>query len=167
MAKVMKTKTTISKINAVGQNGKALNLKQIMVPIDFSGCCQKALAYAAAFAHDYKARITLVHIVDGPLDSDVAQKRENDLRTLAEAEIPIGIPVEFTVKCGRPLLEIVNMAKAGFVDMLVISTHARGRLPDFFMSSAAEEIVRYAPCPIIVIREDEHDFLTRTPARDP
>jgi hypothetical protein len=68
------------------------------------------------------------------------------------------VPVTTLVKSGNTLREIENLARTGAVDLLVISTHARAGLPDFCLKSGAEELVRYAPCPVLVVREQERDF---------
>jgi nucleotide-binding universal stress UspA family protein len=40
--------------------------------------------------------------------------------------------------------------KAG-VDLIITSTHGRSGLRRVFMGSTAERIVRYAPCPVLVV----------------
>lgn len=44
------------------------------------------------------------------------------------------------------------------MDLAVISTYARAGLPDFCLKSAAEEIVRYAPCPVLLVRDQERNI---------
>jgi nucleotide-binding universal stress UspA family protein len=64
---------------------------------------------------------------------------------------------------GQALREITSLAETEAVDLLVISTHALTGLPDFCLESAAEQIVRYARCPVLVVREQEHDCLKECP----
>lgn len=146
-----------------------LNLKSILVPVDFSRCCVKALQYAVLLARDYGARIVLVHISDTKVANGKRLKLlDQQLHMFAKREVGAAASVTTMVKQGEPIREIINIADAGLVDLLVISTHARAGLPDFCMGSAAEQIVRYAPCPVLVVREHEHDFaLSPKPSRDP
>ena len=148
---------------------KLLNLKSILAPVDFSRCCRKAVQYAVLLARDYGARIILVHIAD---PNGCTEKRlkllEEQLTDFAKREVGEQAAVTTMVKQGEPLREIVNITETGGVDLLVISTHARTGLPDFCMGSAAEQIVRYAPCPVLVVREHEHDFASACNlSRDP
>ena len=155
---------------AVRQAEKNLNLKSILVPVDFSACSQKAVQYAVQLARDYGARIVLAHISEtkGAAGAKVLKMLDQDLYSFARREVGGAVPFTTMVKCGEPLREIINIAEAGLVDLLVISTHARAGIPDFCMGSAAEQIVRYAPCPVLVVREHERDFMEmRKPARDP
>ena len=144
--------------------GPALKLKRILVPIDFSGCSKKALQYAISLAQDYHARVVLIHVLEERLA--VGQRLrdlEMELETLARQEGRGKVLITTRVRVGEPLREIIDLARAEAADLLLISTHARAGLPDFCLGSAAEQIVRYAPCPVLVVREQEHDFL-REPA---
>jgi len=146
----------------------ALNLKRIMVPIDFSGSSKKALQYAISLAQDYSASVVLIHVVEGRMPGgQLLQDREMELETLARQESGGRVPITTLIRVGEPLREIIDMARAGFVDLLLISTHAGASLPEFCMGSAAEQIVRYSPCPVLVVREHEHDFLSKAnPSHD-
>jgi nucleotide-binding universal stress UspA family protein len=137
-----------------------LHLKRIMVPIDFSCCSRKALQYAVLFAKDYGAGVVLIHVVEDPsANSRLLEQRKSELETLAGQEVCGGVPVSTLVKAGDPLREIVDAAAERSIDLLLVSTHARAGLPDLCLDSGAEQIVRYAQCPVLVVREEEHDFI--------
>ena len=147
-----------------GSRGAVLRLKRILVPVDFSGCSKKAIHYAAALAQDYSATIVLVHVIDERQASDGERNtREAALSALAREEVPGSVAVSTLVKTGEALREITSLAETAAVDLLVISTHALTGLPDFCLGSAAEQIVRYARCPVLVVREQEHDCLRECP----
>jgi len=147
---------------------RALNLRRILVPTDFSPCSRKALQYAVALARDYGASITLLHVIGERVAWDEERsKLDAALMQFARRDVRGEVPVNTLVKSGGTLREIENLARTGAVDLLVISTHARAGLPDFCLKSAAEEIVRYAPCPVLVVRDQEHDlFPKRQRVRD-
>ena len=54
------------------------------------------------------------------------------------------------------LAVIVDRARAGQYDLLVLSTHGRTGLSHLLMGSVAERVVRTAPCPVLTVR-DSHD----------
>jgi universal stress protein A len=56
------------------------------------------------------------------------------------------------VVVGSPADEIVKVAAAEHVDLIVIATHGRTGLSHLVMGSVAERVVRTAPCPVMTIR---------------
>ena len=57
------------------------------------------------------------------------------------------------VTVGEPAEEIVAMANALDVDLIVMSTHGRTGLPHLLLGSVAEKVVRHAPCPVLTVRQ--------------
>ena len=56
---------------------------------------------------------------------------------------------------GRPAHAIVEHAKDGGFDLIVMGTHGRTGLPHVVMGSVAERVVRRAPCPVLTMRGAE------------
>jgi nucleotide-binding universal stress UspA family protein len=54
---------------------------------------------------------------------------------------------------------IVAYARQNDVDLIIIGTHGRGAMGRLIMGSVAERVVRTAPCPVLTVRQPEHDFL--------
>jgi nucleotide-binding universal stress UspA family protein len=53
----------------------------------------------------------------------------------------------------------VEAAKNLDVDLIVIATHGFTGRKHFAIGSTAERVARAAPCPVLVVREIEHDFI--------
>ncbi len=149
-------------------------LKNILVPIDFSACSKKALQYAIPFARQFNATLTLVHVVQsnylpggefsGGYDFARAEKelRESGGQQLAKLvleEVDESVPVKTVVRSGPPVQEIVAAARELESDLILLSTHGRTGLKHVFLGSVAENIVRLAPCPVLVVREQEREFV--------
>ncbi len=142
-------------------------LQQLLVPIDFSECARKALQYALPLARQFEARLTLLYVMPinyfvgsefGPVDFPVPeaewrQTSERELRALAEREVGGAVLTNTLVRQGQPAHEIVNCARELAVDLIVLSTHGRTGLRHVLVGSVAENVVRYAPCPVLVVRE--------------
>ena len=64
----------------------------------------------------------------------------------------------FKVRGGLPSHEIVEAAKEMDVDLIVLATHGYTGWKHFCIGSTAERVVRAAPCPVLVVREKEHEF---------
>ena len=148
-------------------------LKKILVPVDFSECSKKALQYAMPLARQHQAALTLLYVVQPPsfvagefAGLDYSRLEDNqstgELQRLADlvaAEVRGKVPAETLVRTGMPVVEILEAAKVLPADLIVISTHGRTGLKHALLGSVAEDVVRRAPCPVLVVREHEHDFV--------
>ena len=146
-------------------------IKRILVPMDFSEHSQKALRYALAFAAQFVAEVTLVHIVEQmvypgdwmypPLAvTDFAtEKREQVLARLRALDHGSGVKTQHVVRLGRAWQEVIEIAREMKSDMIILATHGYTGLKHVLLGSVAEKIVRHAPCPVLSVRPEERDFL--------
>ena len=147
-------------------------LKRILVPIDFSDCSKKALQYALPLAKEHEAAITLLYVVApaygagefggidyAQLEASMKDGRAKELAKLALDEVRGEVSTDTLVRVGSPTLEIVEMARSLPADLIVISTHGRTGLKHVVLGSVAEHVVQRAPCPVLVVREREHEIL--------
>lgn len=145
-------------------------LKKILVPIDFSDLSRKALHYAISFAQQFGAEIYLLHVVEIIIPTPevvVAESeylnvkvREQAAKELSEwrKEI-VRVPVRSTIRDGSPFRQITEAADEINADLIVLGTQGRTGLSHLFIGSTAERVVRHAPCPVMIVREREHDFV--------
>ena len=148
-------------------------LNKILVPIDFSSCAKKALQYAIPFAAQHDAELVLLYVAPTPsyaageygiidnsaLAEEVCANSEKRLGELAAEEIPSGVKVETIARAGSATAEILDVAEKLPADIIVLSTHGYTGLKHVLLGSVAEHVVRHAPCPVLVVREKEHEFL--------
>jgi nucleotide-binding universal stress UspA family protein len=144
---------------------------RILVPIDFSEHSQKALRYALAFAQQFDAEVTLVHIVEQmvypgdwmypPLAvTDFAtEKREEMIARLQALDAGSGVKTQHIVRLGRAWQEIIEVADEMKCNMLILATHGYTGLKHVLLGSVAEKVIRHAPCPVLTVRPEERDFL--------
>jgi len=142
-------------------------IKSILVPLDFSTPSKKALGHAVTLARQFKAKLTLVHVVEPVATPDFAASfpliMENDMQMAAgkkaledavkAARIPRGIVERILVRFGRSYHEIAEAARTLKVDLIVISTHGYTGLKHALLGSTTERVVRHAPCPVLVMRQ--------------
>lgn len=147
-----------------------LTLKNILVPIDFSKTSRKALQYAVPFAKQFEAKITLLHVVDLPMypqefgyilgdESAAFDASKKSLTDLAARAIAPELLAQTIVRRGAALDIVVAVARETHADLIITTTHGYTGLKHVFMGSTAERIVRHAPCPVLVVREKEHEFV--------
>ncbi|MBP6672610.1 MAG: universal stress protein, partial [Bacteroidetes bacterium] len=63
------------------------------------------------------------------------------------------------VGTGIPFVEITQFAKEHDVDIIIVATHGMTGVEHILFGSTAEKIIRKAPCPVLVVRSEEHDFI--------
>ena len=148
-------------------------LKTILVPFDFSPCSKKAAQYALALAEQHSAAVTLLHAVAPPpytggefsfdataVEQAIRDGAKNELAGFAKKNAREGVKLETAVRTGAPLSVITQFAQELPADLIVIATHGRTGLSHILLGSVAESVVRHAPCPVLVVREREHDFIS-------
>jgi nucleotide-binding universal stress UspA family protein len=159
---------------SVGPAASPFRLKRILVPIDFSECSKKALQYAVAFARQFGAELVLVYVVQvnyyvgdfgtvdtALLETEMRRNGEKQLADLAVMEVGADLRCEKTVRTGRIVSEIVSVARENGTDLIILSTHGHTGLKHVLLGSVAENVVRHAPCPVLIVRQQEHEFITQ------
>ena len=144
-------------------------LRRILVPTDFSKCAEKALQYAVPFARQFGAELILLHVIPPTV---VLQTSEIMLQgvpeTTEEAQVGLDelrnsiardIASTAQVRRGSPAPEIVDAAKELDIDVIILSTHGRTGLSHVLLGNTVEKVVRRANCPVLVVREHEHEFI--------
>jgi nucleotide-binding universal stress UspA family protein len=153
---------------------RRFQLSRILVPVDFSAPTQKALQYAAAFVAQFNARLILLHVIEptvvpdnfgiippayDELNAEITQTARQRLNHLAGSLANLG-EIELELRLGRPAWEITRCAEQTKADLIIVATHGRTGLKHVLLGSVAELVVRHAPCPVLVVRDVEHDFVT-------
>lgn len=158
--------------------------QRIIVPVDGSDTSNRALAAAIDLAKAFGARLRLVHGIEQAshwtgYDSigggyaagmlEAARRAGDKLLAdgIAQAHAA-GIPAEAMLvdKMGERLgVMVANAAKLWDADLIVVGTHGRRGFGRVLMGSGAEQIIRFAPVPVLVIRSGGSDLASR-PAED-
>jgi len=151
-----------------------LHLKKILVPVDFSETSKKAFQYAVKFAEQFDCEIALLNVVEPtsaligaplaveafPDAKDELSAAEGNLAALVAESHTNGVnSVNSSVRIGHAPNEITKAAKDMDVDLIVIATHGDTSWRHLCIGSTAERVVRTAPCPVLVVREKEHEFI--------
>jgi universal stress protein A len=156
--------------NAAGEHTPTpIRLKSILVPLDFSVPSLKSLRYAVPLAMQFGATITLVHVVSPadhvldfswpvPLEEKRLAELEKQVEHLREENIPGEILVNSVVRQGRTFDAILEAASDFQADLIIVATHGHTGFERALLGSTAENIVRRAKCPVLVVRESERDF---------
>jgi nucleotide-binding universal stress UspA family protein len=152
-----------------------LTLKTVLVPTDFSEASESALRYGKAMAEAFGASLHVVHVMEDLLahawaaevyvssmpqlrDEIEKESRQRLLALLGDDERQ-RLRAETALLAGNPFIEIIRYAKAHDVDLIVMGTHGRGPIAHMLLGSVAEKVVRKSPCPVLTVREAQHEFV--------
>jgi universal stress protein A len=158
----------------------SLNLEQILVPTDFSENSKKALLYAVRIAQRNNSSLLLFHAFQAPefvpevqkdfscnfsdglskLFEAARQRSEQRLVGLSREVQRSNIKVKTLQRLGKSYVEIVKVAEDENVDLIVMATHGYTGLKHFLLGSTTERVVKIAPCPVLVVRQRERDFIS-------
>jgi universal stress protein A len=151
-----------------------LHLKKILVPNDFSDPSKKAFQYARRLAEQFDSEIVLLHVIELPPPiaaihlaydarrsyQDQVTSAKKNLRALSSSTRSKRFPVVSSViRTGHAPNEISKAAKDLDVDLIVIATHGYTSWRHLCLGSTTERVVRTAPCPVLAVREKEHEFI--------
>lgn len=144
------------------------NIQKILAPVDFSEHMDRFLDVVKSMAQSHEADVTLFYVVKklssyagfpiphislDVLEKELgveANKRMNALVEKAQKDIP---GVQGIVVSGDDVAEkIVSLAEKEKIDMIVMSTLGRSGLEKTFLGSVAEQVVRTATCPVLVVK---------------
>ncbi|HSC65758.1 MAG TPA: universal stress protein [Caldimonas sp.] len=157
---------------------------RILVPIDGSATSERGLTEAIAIARMSGGSIRLLHVLDELvfltgfetgatyLKTVLPQLREQSERILVAARERVaaaGIPVDTVcAECfaRRTSDIIVEQATAWPADLIVLGTHGRRGVGRLMLGSDAEQVLRMAPVPVLLVRSAD-DAAAGSAARPP
>jgi nucleotide-binding universal stress UspA family protein len=143
-------------------------VKNILVPIDFSTSSYQVFELGHCLAKQNGANLHLIHVID-PIYYQEQQQRKSDLEFIhkirfenAKEELrkfKFEVPhseVEITEVLieGIPHKEILNYARQNDIDMIVIASHGWTNLSHMLMGSIADKVMRQADVPVICVKSN-------------
>lgn len=151
-------------------------INTILVPSDFSKHSEHALHYAASLGERFGATVHLLHVVTlhglqgecGPevfpdmasllqrADSAAREKLDRGADESGAAEVQV---IKALTRSVNAFEAIVDYAKRKSVGLIIIATRGNTGLAHVLLGSVTERVVRYAPCPVLVVEEGDRDFV--------
>lgn len=135
-----------------------------LVPVDFSRGSDKAFDYALKMARGKQAKLIALHVVAAELIYPPTGGRfdfygllERDARrnfaTLARRKKIKSAQCRLVLARGINFAEvIVQQARKLHASMIIMGSHGRTGLQRFLIGSVAERTLRYASCPVLIVK---------------
>ena len=139
-----------------------MEIKKVLVPVDFSENSRKILEAAGYFSGKCQASLHVVFVVQSfddysgffvphmpvaKFEEEMMQAAEQKMDSFLEGQKDI----EAKVLVGDVAEEIVRLADEDGMDLIVMGTHGYKGLEKVMFGSVAEKVVRSAPCPVLTI----------------
>lgn len=148
--------------------------QRILVPVDGSPTSLKGLAEAIRLARLTGGQIRLMHMVDAlsaamavgayAISADVIdQLRADGEQMLQQARaqaVAGGVAADSVLDegvRGRLADWVVEQARAWPADLVVLGTHGRRGVGRLLLGSDAEQVLRAAPVPVLLVRNPDGD----------
>lgn len=143
--------------------------KKILVPLDGSELAEQVLPHVSQLAGCTGAEIVLLRVPSEPLyeylvpDPEIAVEMHRDIELAAQVYLDeiatelrsMALKVETRVVWGAPVQDtILDVARELNADLIAMSTHGRSGLARIVIGSVADEVVRHAPAPVLLVRPD-------------
>jgi universal stress protein A len=149
---------------------RPLQVRNLLVPTDFSGHADLALERAIALAGRLGARLHLLHayhvgmqmgfpdqvVLPPEFLETVREAAQTRLGTLGELAGRAGVPWEAHVSPLAPITAILDAAEQLPADVIVLGTRGNSGIKHVLLGSVAERTVQLAPCPVITVRGKDH-----------
>ncbi len=139
--------------------------KTYLVPVDFSKGSDIALKRALALARQNKGRLLLVHVVPTtmvfPMEigfTDYLESLEKEAqkgmeKLVGRMRLRPGRYRTILTRGGDTARVIADLAKKSRASMIIMGSHGRTGLQKFMLGSVAERTLRYAECPVLIIKK--------------
>ncbi len=168
----------------------------ILVALDGSELAEGVLPYVETLAEKFGSSVTLLQAITSPeafamattttpimgqpvfpyqasLDPNELTEAERGaalgyLQKVAESLTAQGLKVGTAEPEGPAAGAILEHARSQGIDLIAMTTHGRGGLGRLIMGSVADEVLRHAPCPLLLIRvsDNAEQEAPSTPATD-
>lgn len=150
----------------VARKNERQSINTILVPVDFSDCSLTGLKYAIAFAERFAARIIVLHALDlgyaytadgyamydiSVLQDSARKAAEKQMQKFIRAARFGSVKFETAIEIGLSVWEICEFAQNHDIDLIISATHGWTGLKHVLIGSTAEQVVRHAPCSVLVV----------------
>lgn len=146
------------------------NIRQIIVPIDFSEYSKDLLIYASSIAERTKSNITVLSVINSfkieairsaisdkkfgqsiidKYINDVRKKRTIDIENLIDTFVSKEVTTRTIIQIGVPFEEILKIVDDEEADLVVINSKERCNFEDYMYGTTSEKVFRHCPVPLL------------------
>lgn len=135
-----------------------MRIRKILLPLDYSEWAAEATQIACDLARQYGAELHLLHVIEPWQPAVMATPEPYPTQRAAETLKQVSLPpcgakpTRRAIRVGDVYPQIIDYAQQEQVDLIVMGTHGRTGMSRLLLGSVAENVVRHAPCPVLLAR---------------
>jgi len=136
---------------------------RILYPTNFSQHSLQAVPYAVSLARHYRAKLILLHVVEGAAIHSVAELNQrrrlvkNRLKKSVLGKVKLELKPELAVEFGEPAQRISKVAAEWQTGLIVLAVRRAKPAAAHLTEGTAYKVVRLAPCPVLTVRRRSQD----------
>ena len=135
---------------------KAIN--RVVIPVDTTDVSRVAAEQGAFFAKLLNVEVSIISVNDSRqymlskvLEEKIEKEKLSALEEVKKITEEQGLTTTTKLTAGAPAIEIVKFVKDN--DLIVMASKGRKGFNKFFLGSVSEEVLKTAPCTVMVIKE--------------
>jgi nucleotide-binding universal stress UspA family protein len=139
-------------------------VKKILIPTDGSDYSMRAAEYGISIAKMMKADVMVVYVMDTvvldlsktaegqDIEKELKQDGQRYINYILGLAAKEGVKAASLLAKGRPVEQIVNLAKGLNMNLIVMGTYGRRGAERILIGNVAERVIEYASCPVLVVK---------------
>jgi nucleotide-binding universal stress UspA family protein len=146
----------------VDRRRRHTHFPSILVGYDGSPQADKAVETAFSLAQDTDSTVLILSVARPPepptsveleaMLDDAREHFEEKFKVFRERATALGLDVKTDVVVGHPVEQIVHRAETDKVDLIILGRRGMSRFEKLIVGSTSEKVLRYAHCPVLVVR---------------
>ena len=129
-----------------------MSIRRILIAVDNQPMSLRAAEFGSELCRSLSGEIALINVNDAAAEYGRAEQESKRLLGSFCERLSLPPSAHEFVQTGIPAPTIVKKAKEWPADLIVIASHGRSGVPRALLGSVAEEVIRNAPCPVLVVR---------------
>lgn len=160
-------------IRAGGDDQRKVDIRRIVLPVDFSEHSAHAAKYAVVMSKVIGARLEVVHVIDSAIHPAYMaagidapslldpQLKERVQKAVEEFMRGAQATHEFRVRVaeGKPAAEIVRIADEAPDTLVILAAHGAGQVERVMLGSTVEKVIKLAKSPVLTVKQTERGFV--------
>jgi nucleotide-binding universal stress UspA family protein len=142
------------------------DIKKILFPVDLSESSEKLVPYVATMADKFQTEIHIPyvgrifqyftsiyvpHTSINKFEAELLQGAEKRMQEFKDTNFKAFPNTQTVVVLGDASEEIIHYSESEKIDLIIMGTHGRKGLDKVIFGSVAEQVVKTAPVPVMVV----------------
>jgi nucleotide-binding universal stress UspA family protein len=138
-------------------------MKKILLPLEKTNEKVEVIEEAVKLAKSFDSTITIFHVDDSKVllnefqynpaaFEEILKSREIDTTDMIKPYEDLGLKIQIKETAGDPAVEIIEEAKKGEYDLIIMRTHGMKATKRFMLGSVTDKVVHHVGIPVLVVR---------------